>query len=188
MDKNESILIILKRLYTKIFLVSLHNRISSYHASLDLNHHHQEIGDILHNLINETINDISLNNSSSVYPKLTNPYEEENLDNTNSKTIKNEPTTTSMTINGLSLYFKKNKALDQNPSMAARLRRCVWDHVHTVHRLSRNGDENTARLHVNIACDAMKTLSHFMEKEEYNEFFKLVSTQINDNQVTSDKQ
>ena len=179
MDNKESLLRILKRLYTKLFLVSLHKRISHYHPSVTSNHH-QEIGETLHDVINEIVKDISRNDSEPVYTNLMITDDDKHLSNLTPNTAVNKTTTASMTLNSLSLYLKKSTALEHDPSMAARLRRCVWDHVHTVHRLARSGEERSARLHVNIATNAMKTLSHYMPKDEYTKFYTLISTNINE--------
>jgi hypothetical protein len=165
----------IKSLYTRIFLFSLHNRITDYHHSKTAPPH-SDIGSAFQSLIHDIVSDISVNNADHNFDSLKFLYQSEQL--THHTDTKSIPTTTSMTINGLALYFKKNKVLEKNPSMAARLRRCTWDHLHSANRLARSGDEKMAKMHANIACDAMNTLSHYMPEEEYIEFFNLIYSQL----------
>ncbi len=187
MANNETLLDILKRLYTKVFLVSLHNRISQYHSSVSSNQHH-EIGSSLHELIDGIIKDASHNDYSPNHIS-----EGKALSSGGSNKLQDQQTTiVSMTLDGLSLYFKRHKALEKDPGVAARLRRCVWGHVHSAHRYARMGDGRMAKIHVAITCDAMKTLSHYMTSEEYSDFYTLINERIGDsnkveiNQESSD--
>ena len=92
-----------------------------------------------------------------------------------------------MTLNGLSLYFKKQKTQEHDPEMSEKLQKCVWDHVHTAHRSARSGDENTAKLHAGIATNAMKTLSHYMPEEEYTDFCTDVHNQLDEDSGSESK-
>ncbi|MCK4709259.1 MAG: hypothetical protein KAU21_11630 [Gammaproteobacteria bacterium] len=180
MAKTESLLDKLKRLYTKVFLVSLHNRINQYHSLLHSNNHH-EISGTLHDWIDETVKNISENDTGLHITGLEYYEMKRSFKSASSNKSDNQETTlSSMTINGLSLYFKRHKALEKDPAVAARLRRCVYDHVHSAHRLARVGDDTTAKMHANIACDALKTLSHYMPNEEYDDFSGMINKQINE--------
>ena len=184
-EKNESLLEKLKKLYTKIFLVALHNRITQYHSLLHSDSHHK-IGGALHELIDETIKSVSTDDTglhlmSLEYFEIERKLKSESAN----KQEKQETTISTMTLNGLSLYFKRHKALEKAPAVAARLRRVVYDHVHSAHRLARQDDEKTAKMHADIACDAMKTLSHYMQSDDYENFSALIDEQINEDLAKS---
>ena len=180
MQKKETLLKKIKSLYTEIFLVSLHNRINSYHAFVDTNHH-KEMSGTLHNLIDEIVEDVSRNDGAVDYTAL-NLLDAGRTSQTVTSDDKQgrEPSIVAMTLNGLSLYFKKNKVQESDPAVEARLRTVVWDHVHSAHRIARAGDARTAKMHADIASDAMKALSHYMSDDEYNKFFNLINGQLNE--------
>lgn len=181
MNNKETLLSKIKSLYTEIFLLSLHNRINSYHSSTHTNHHNM-ISSTLHKLIDEVVKDVSKTEKGIKHTAL----KIENTELPPQKVIPNvnqspKPSIVSMTLNGLSIYFKKRKAHEKDPAVEARLRRCVWDHVHSAHRYARTGDAITAKLHAGIASEAMKTLSHYIPEDEYNDFFNLINGQLNEN-------
>ena len=175
---TESLLHKVRRLYTELFLVTLHNRIDSFHSFLHLDGH-LEIGKVLHELIDEIVKDVSHNYSPEDYKDM------KFLDSgTTTRHVQPDhnlyrsPSMASMTLNGLSVFLKKQKAEEYNPHMADKLQRVVWDHVHSAHRFARLGDGNTAKLHADIACNAIKALSHYMSSEDYNIFFNEISEQL----------
>ena len=68
-DNRESLLNLIRRLYTKLFLVSLHNRIDSYHSFLDSDDHEQ-ISGALYNFIDEIVQEASHNYTPIDYKTL----------------------------------------------------------------------------------------------------------------------
>ena len=183
---KDTLLYKIKRLYTELFLVSLHNRLGRYH------HHrqsyHLDINDTLHRLIDKitsesrhmhSVKEVSDNQTGATNANL--PQSELPLKiNTHSTNV------LTMTLNGLSMFLHKQKAHEHDPRMAGKLQQCVWDHVHSAHRYARTGDGNTAKLHANIASDAIKTLSHYMPETEYNAFYDEISGELKS--ITADSE
>ena len=183
-ESRDSILERIKKLYTEFFLASLHNRIDSYHTSSGSDDHHR-VGDALHKLIDKTSQHADKVHAVKA-EKGTQYHTEPAPDTAKSRKIQDHKTSLfSMTMNGLSMYFKKHKRHEHDPEMTEKLQRCVWDHVHSAHRYARTGDASSAKLHANIATSAMKTLSHYMEDEEYSDFCGEVHEQLD--QDTSSK-
>lgn len=187
-DDIQSLLMKLKSLYTRLFIVSLHNRIHTYHSVQDANIH-QEMGGFLYRLIDEIVSEASNTYTPGDYQHLK-------FLNTNNQSSSLEPraqlnttSTVSIALNGLSLYLQKVKAVENDPRMSEKLKMCFWDHVHTAHRNARFGDSKTAKLHVDIACSAMKSLSQYMPADEYRdfitEFTKELSCDIDKDEVVS---
>ena len=127
-ESRESILDRIKKLYSQLFLSSLHNRIDSYHASSNTDHH-QRMSDKLHNLIDKTSKQASQTHSVKV-EKTTQPPGSESASETKKSTKLQEHKTSllSMTMDGLSAYFKKQKTRELDPQMSEKLQKVVWDH------------------------------------------------------------
>ena len=74
-------------------------------------------------------------------------------------------------LNGLGRYFKSNRtepALD--PELSEKLKKSTWNHIHTALRLARQGEARTAKLHLDIASQALKEAAHYMSREEHIAF------------------
>ena len=176
-ENKQSLLYKLKSLYTKLFLVTLHNRIVSYHAIPHTNLHH-EISGSLYKLIDEIVNEVSNTYSPLDYKHLKFLNDEKGLSPTSTHLQIHTTTMVSMTLNGLSLYLQKQNVMENDPRMSERLKRCVWEHVHSAHRFARFGDAKTAKLHADIACNAMKSLSQYMPADDYHDFSTEFYTQL----------
>jgi hypothetical protein len=74
-------------------------------------------------------------------------------------------------FDGLGRYFKSSRTepvLD--PELSEKLRNSTWHHIHTALRLARQGEAKTAKLHLDIASQALKEVAHFMSREDYIAF------------------
>ena len=177
-EHKDSLLHKIKRLYTELFLVSLHNRIDSYHTFMHSNKHHT-ISEQLHKLIDETIDEASHNHSvTELKSKYLNQISEASIQSGQTKIQTHSTNIMAMTLNGLSLFLQKQKAHENDPHMSAKLQQCVWDHIHSAHRYARAGDSYSAKLHANIAVNAIKTLSHYMPENEYNMFYHHLNDEL----------
>ena len=177
-EDRESLLNKIRRLYTELFLVSLHDRIHSYRA-LPPADNHREISGALHQLIDEIVEEVSHNYSTEDYKDTKYQRMVSSLTSVESGNIQSHSTNiASMTLNGLSLYLKNHQAQEDSLHLSGKLQRCVWDHVHSAHRFALTGDGDTAKLHADIACSAMKVLSSYMSDDEYSEFFNEINSQI----------
>ena len=177
MDDKRTLLQTLKDLYTKVFIVSLYNRLHQYHSSVDSDQH-QQLNVSLHKFINEIIDNVSNYSSEKKRREETSQADEILIKPANANKAVTQPRIASLTLNALSLYFKRNKALEKDPSIASKLQTCVRDHSQSARRLARSGNDISAKIHANIASDALKTLSHYMTSEEYNDFFNEVNQQM----------
>jgi hypothetical protein len=75
------------------------------------------------------------------------------------------------TLNGLGRYFKSyptETVLD--PELSEKLKKSAWNHIHTALRLARQGEARTAKLHLDIASQALKEAAHYMSREEHIAF------------------
>lgn len=75
------------------------------------------------------------------------------------------------TLSGLGRYLRsrpKETVLD--PEMSDKLKKSTWTHIHTALRLARQGDARTAKLHLDIASQALKEAAHHMSREDHIAF------------------
>jgi hypothetical protein len=77
----------------------------------------------------------------------------------------------SRTLSGLGRYFRSNRTESVlDPEMSKKLKKSTWTHIHTAIRLARQGDARTAKLHLDIASQALQEAGHYMPKEEHIAF------------------
>ena len=61
--------------------------------------------------------------------------------------------------------FKSKLAPD--PYMGDKLKDSAWSHIHTALLHARQGEAITAKLHADIANEALKEAAHYMSEEDY---------------------
>jgi len=75
------------------------------------------------------------------------------------------------TFSGLGRYFKSARtAVVLDPELSKKLKKSAWNHIHTAFRLARQGEARTAKLHLDIASQALKEAAHYMSREEHIAF------------------
>jgi hypothetical protein len=63
-------------------------------------------------------------------------------------------------------------------TIADKLRKSTWEHIHAVHRATRQGDKANARMHASIAKSAAAEAGHFMSKADYLEFLAALMEEL----------
>ena len=69
--------------------------------------------------------------------------------------------------------FKSKIAPD--PYMGDKLKDSTWSHIHTALLQARQGDTSNAKLHADIANQALKEAAHYMSEEDYKVFCEEVT-------------
>ncbi len=81
--------------------------------------------------------------------------------------------------NGLKDHLQNQRHSNTNDLLiAARMEKATWHHVHLALFHARNGREDTAKLHANIALQAMKEVHKYLDDEEYAQFSDSVKQKI----------
>ena len=164
----------LEQLYTKVSLIVLHNRVSSYHArpSEAKRKHPDGIKTPLSQFIESTVAQAtSSNHTNQNYQHLAEERKPQPQPHHSSES--QCPPLSRERIDELSKYFKqRNKGGDLHPPIKEQLEHSVWEHIHATVRCAKQGDKNNARMHLNIAHSACKELGHYMDEEEYQAFVK----------------
>ena len=174
----ETLLHRVKRLYSELFLAALHDRINSYHAFMH-SPKHSEISDTLHDLIDETVREASNTHSVMDYKEMK--FLDDEMVSASNKFKYNKSHSTeanSNAMNHLSSHLARRNLQGHDDHVAAKLQRSVWEHIHSAHRSARSGNSDTAKLHADLAVNAMKTLSHYLSAEEYSDFLTEISNRL----------
>ena len=81
----------------------------------------------------------------------------------------------------LSRFFGRKKTGSAfQPHMRDKLKGSVWEHINASLRLARQGDSKSAKLHADVANNALKEAARYMSKEEYSEFYGQVEKQLSE--------
>ena len=83
--------------------------------------------------------------------------------------VSNPPTLVQKVIDGFSKYVKVSAHRKETDYfMGDKLKASAWSHIHAAALHARNGELETAKLHVGIASQAVKEASHYMTDEDYH--------------------
>ena len=72
------------------------------------------------------------------------------------------------------------------PPVSHKLQASVWEHLNTSLRLARQGEAQTAKLHADVANNALKEAARYMPKDEYAEFYGQVETRLKEMRAETD--
>jgi len=167
----KSLLRALQKLYSRITSLVLHKRMDSYR---------EEAGSVadhdLATLLSDHIDSLAVPgpaNSGKTQHQVSEP-------NVQSATEDLAPgrhhsdhqvSIVSRTFNGLGRYFKSGRTQSVlDPELSKKLKESTWSHIHTALRLARQGEAGTAKLHLDIASQALKEAAHYMSREEHIAF------------------
>lgn len=71
------------------------------------------------------------------------------------------------TISGLGQSFYEHNLNVAYHGMAEKLIKSIWEHLHATVRYSREGDRESAKLHLDILDSALNEVAHFMQEDDY---------------------
>ena len=178
MNKLQTLLHALAKLYSGMFANILHERVSAYHANDDSDSDN-DIGASLRTYIKNVkqhaaANPTPLVNRSGVteptLPAVAYPEQ--------SDALADKPDIIAIS-NPLSNYFKKNKSSSElAPPLSEKLKASAWEHTHSVIRLAHMGDYSSAKLHAELANNALHELKHYMPEADFNAFKSAVKAEL----------
>ncbi|MCK5002854.1 MAG: hypothetical protein KAJ92_01915 [Gammaproteobacteria bacterium] len=158
----------LEKLYFKVSLIVLHQRMDGYHKKINHNGnpYDQDIKTPLMEFIETTVE----------YAIKTNNNDHTKTEGTPQSIQPMPPLQQHYEINPqhvgeLSRYFKtRSNGGEMHPPIKDKLEHSVWEHIHATTRCARQGDERNAKLHLNIASSACRELAHYMSDNEHQAF------------------
>jgi len=167
MHKDNGLFGVLYKLFLKVSEFELLRRLSLYskntNTSLTL-----DISGLLENKISALVTESrQLQDSGTGFESQKNKSTNDNFMRS-AKPHKKQSVEVDEIKDSLALHYKQvssNNETDQY--IGERLKKSAWSHIHTAIMQARSGEERTARLHVDIAGQALKEAAHYMQKEEY---------------------
>ena len=85
------------------------------------------------------------------------------------------PSSSGTTISEVSDYFKsKASSADSAGYLGDKMVSSTWTHIHSALLYAHQGDATKAKLHMDIANQALKEAAHYMNDDEYNQFVEEV--------------
>ena len=76
-------------------------------------------------------------------------------------------------------FFRRDRhitAVDRH--VGDKLKTSAWNHMRTALRMARQGQLNSARIHANIAAQAVREVAHFVPEDEYEVFSKEIESSL----------
>lgn len=168
-QQENSLLNTLKRLRSRIVLLVLRKRMQQYHKEEGLDTY-----DIMESLSNH-IDKLSVFSKEDPFGKefkatWTIIKYRQNETSKGQAPPEAEGEIANRTLSGLAKYFKTNGTERiMQPYLSEKLQNSTWEHIHTAIRLAHQGDQKNARLHADIANNALKEVAHYMTREGYKE-------------------
>jgi len=167
--KNHSLLASLQDLYKIISKKVIRNRMHSYHKHVGSNGSF-DITSVLNKQIDSLSTVSSDNNIDS-----TNVRDEERSEKPITAKVQNQEFqyTEKENISGVesefAKYLKQKKSSSaSHPYLSEKLKATVWEHIHNTIRYAKQDNIATAKLHADIAGQALEEAAHYMSDEEYS--------------------
>lgn len=167
MDKQHQsgdLLQTLKQLFRRFFMLDLDRRIHSYHQSANP-HRSQHINKSLNQQIDALVAASAKQSAISVR-QIT---EDRSLPESQSppQAQKAQPVVMAVTQVGHDYFENHPVHRDEAPCMGDQLRESAWSHLHSALLYARQGDAGRAKLHADIAHQALKEAAHYLSEEDY---------------------
>jgi hypothetical protein len=169
--KINALLHALQKLYARITSLVLHQRMRSYR---------EEAGNVsehdLATLLSDHIDRLAAPgspNSGKIQPQVSERKAQTATQNPSPRRPHSghQSSILSRTFNELGRYFKSSRTQPVlDPELSKKLQTSAWNHIHTALRLARQGEARTAKLHLDIASQALKEAAHYMSREEHLAF------------------
>ena len=178
MSKMQTLLHAIAKLYSSIVATVLHERAAAYHANTGVDDD-DDIGVSLREYINQVKKNAtstpSVTQSAVTEPALPAAMHGEHntqlADNAHAETLDST----------LSDYFKKHTASSRLATpLGEKLKTSAWNHTHSAIRFAHQGDFASAKLHAELANNAIHELGHYMPEEDFIAFKRAVKAELLD--------
>lgn len=183
-DKPTSLISSLHDLYARVAVQLWRWRINTYHKDLGQNLD----ADISH-LLSGHVDRLSANGKAgqqrlSAAGETADAVVTDNPDVTPPSLYPENSLLLGRVLSGLSRQFKKQSVLTPvDLETGAKLTKSTWDHIHAALRLARQGDERSARLHSDIANNAIREAGHYLPEDDYRDLVKAVTEYLQQHPV-----
>ncbi|MCW8909413.1 MAG: hypothetical protein OQK76_02215 [Gammaproteobacteria bacterium] len=172
MLKTDSLIRALHNLYEKVSKFVLIERIGFYRSNTGS----VNIPDIS-SLLDSHIEKLAVTTKQGIAPS-ANRINESFLIKTNSS---NDLSVQDKDIDGLANHYKVSASkYESSQYMGEKFKASIWLHIHTAFMQARSGQLTTAKVHADIASQALKEAIHYMSDEDFRAFYTEVEKVINE--------
>lgn len=174
LNSTSSLLKRLQELYSKVVLLIFKKRIDSYRNSIHID---DRTG--FHRTLSAQIDKVAtVDNEKGPGNTSNHPITDNNSTEIDKK--RHSIKLLYKIWNSLGSYFRRSpRGTTYHQNMGERLKESVWDHSHAALRLARQGKLEQARLHVDIANNALMEVGHYMDESEFKAFSTEVQKSLN---------
>lgn len=178
MDINE-LLRSVHSLFSKVALLDLQKRTRSYKQQADSSRQ-TDIATSLTDYIDKMAA-LQPASKASVVKQGTNEPSPENITQESGQTEPVQAVPVNGVSTNLSEYMKSHSQHTSSDSYVGdKLKASTWSHIHTAILKAREGDAKAARLHADIANQALKEAGHYMDDEEFRLFSEEIEKALNE--------
>ena len=162
----------LRNLYEKVSKFILFERIGFYRSNTGS----VNMPDIS-SLLDKHIEELAVKTRQGIAPS-ANRINESFLSKNNSGNVMSAQ---SKDIDGLANHYKVSASKHESSQyMGEKFKASIWLHIHTAFMQARSGQIKTAKVHADIANQALKEAIHYMADEDFREFYTEVEKVINE--------
>lgn len=178
MSKMQSLLHAIAKLYSSIFATVLHERAAAYHANTGADDD-DDIGVSLREYINH-VKKTATTTPSSTPSAVTEPVLPTTIRSEQNTALANDLNAGALDST-LSDHFKKHTASSRLATpLGEKLKTSAWNHTHSAIRFAHQGDFASAKLHADLANNAIHELGHYMPEEDFIAFKRAVKAELLD--------
>jgi hypothetical protein len=179
MTKMRALLHRIAELYSMMFASVMHERVTTYRADAGNEADTDDVGASLRAYIEHARTSAPANPASSPPRAVASeaPAAAQSPPPTHDEYIGNSASP--LVSNPLLDYFKKNNTYSQlAPSLSEKLKISAWEHTHRAIRLTHQADYAGARLHADLANNAVHELGHYLSDEDFRAFKSAVKSEL----------
>lgn len=172
LNRMESLLESIAKLYSGVFASVMHERVNTYHAEQqagDIN----DIGDALRTYIKRLQQQTSRAQVETSEPMLPQAPSHDH------PVASVDGHVSGPHENALSDYFKKHNAPAEFASpLSEKLKSSAWAHTHSAIRFAHEGDYASAKLYADLANNAIHELGHYLSATDFMAFKRAVKSEL----------
>lgn len=154
----------LKQLFRRFFMLDLDRRIQSYRQAVKP-HRSKQINKSLNEQIDALV---AVSSKQSAIPARQMSDDRSHHDSPSpSKERDGQTVVATVAPVGHDHFENHTVHRDEDPCMGDQLRESAWSHLHSALLYARQGDAGRAKLHADIAHQALKEAAHYLSEEDY---------------------
>lgn len=180
MHKDNGLFNMLYRLFLKVSEFELLRRFSLYSKNTDTNSI-LDVSDLLENKINALVTESKRSQVTMAGSELQENKSASDSQERPDESHRQHAVKVDDIKDSLALHYKESSSNNETDNyMGERLKKSAWSHIHTAIMQARAGEERIAKLHADIANQALKEAAHYMHAEEYKFLCEDIQNSINE--------